>query len=159
MTVAQVLTLSEVDQAAWNVGVPAGYRVDDWVGAPPENWIASYARALTGMQDASTGASRYQAPEWTVDRVRAIEDELRDQGVERCVVVAVHEATGEVVGVTQMDLYSAAPTCGYQQDTTVVRPRRGHGLGLCIKAHMARLLRARRPEVDRVETTTNADNA
>ncbi|WP_394622279.1 hypothetical protein JNUCC0626_47405 [Lentzea sp. JNUCC 0626] len=136
----------------------AGYRVEDWVGAAPEHLIASYARALEGMRDAPVGESRYQAPEWTVDRVRAIEDELRGQGVERRVVVAVHEATGDVAGVTQMDLYSAAPTCGYQQDTTVVWAHRGHGLGVCVKAYMVRLLRSQRPEVSRVETTTNADN-
>lgn len=158
VTLQQVLRVAEVDPSRWDVPVPAGYRVEAWTGAAPAELVSSYARALQGMQDAPADESRYRKPQWSADRVRAAEAELRDRGVERRVVVAVHEATGEVVAVTQLDLYSAVPVSGYQRDTTVVRSHRGRNLGLCVKARMLRLLRTDRGEVERVETNTSADN-
>ncbi|MFD4637344.1 GNAT family N-acetyltransferase [Lentzea sp. NPDC058436] len=157
-TVIQLLKFADVDPATWEVPVPTGYRLESWVDATPGDLVASYANALSAMRDAPAGTSSVQQPEWTVERVRASETETRETGVERRVVAAVCESTGEVVGLTRMDIYSTAPTWGHQLDTVVEPSHRGHGLGLCIKAHMARLLRAERSEVDRVYTGTNADN-
>ncbi|PWK80677.1 acetyltransferase (GNAT) family protein [Lentzea atacamensis] len=157
-TVAQWLRFADADLAAWEVPVPAGYRLRSWVGAAPEELVASYTRALSALRDAPSEESAVHYPEWTVDRMRSAEEEARDRGVERRVVVAVSEETGEVAAVTRLDLYSSVPTCGYQLDTVVVPSQRGNGLGLCVKAALIRLLRAERPEVDRVYTTANADN-
>ena len=56
------------------------------------------------------------------------------------VVVAASVATGEVVALTQMDLYADYPEWAVQQDTAVIPAYRGKGLGRWVKAHMVRAL-------------------
>lgn len=94
------------------------------------------------MHDAPLGDLEYREPEWTAQRVRAREAELRRNDIELRVVVAVREDTGEVAGLTEVELH----------------PHRGRGLGRCVKAHMIRWLPADRPDLDRIYTTTGAGN-
>jgi RimJ/RimL family protein N-acetyltransferase len=93
-----------------------------------------------------------------VDRVRAHEQDLRERGVEQRVVVAVHEATGTVVGLTELELHPNPPDLGFQNDTAVSAAHRGHGLGRFIKAAMVRWLVEERPTIRRIGTSTAADN-
>lgn len=154
----QALVVAEADRSRWDVAVPAGYRLQRWVGVAPESIIDSYVVAKGAIHDAPLGQSDYRWPEWTVERVRAAEAECRLQGLEQYVVVAVHEATGAVAGLTEVCVHPRRPDWGYQRDTAVPAEHRGHGLGRCIKAHMLRRLIADRPALEWISTTTGAEN-
>ncbi|MEV6877850.1 GNAT family N-acetyltransferase [Amycolatopsis sp. NPDC051128] len=154
----QALVVAEADRSAWDVAVPAGYRPRRWSGAAPDDVVASYARARGAIHDAPLGQSGYRWPEWTVDRVRAAEAGFREQGIEQQVVVAIHEASGDVAGFTEVCVHPRRPDWAYQRDTAVLAAHRGHGLGRCVKAHMARWLVAERPALQRISTTTGAEN-
>ncbi len=157
--IRQALVIGEVDRSLWEVEVPAGYRLHRWVGVAPEGLVDSYAVARGAIHDAPLGESDYRWPEWTPARVRAAEAEDRLQGLEQHVVVAVHEATGAVAGLTEVCVHPRRPDWGYQRDTAVPAAHRGRGLGRCLKAHMLRQLVAERPALEWISTTTGAENA
>ncbi|MEU4806999.1 GNAT family N-acetyltransferase [Actinosynnema sp. NPDC023587] len=154
----QTLEVPEVDSGLWDVPVPAGYRTRRWSGAAPEDLVASYADARQAIHDAPSGGMEYQEPEWTVRSVREREAGLRSSGVDQRVVVAVHEATGAVAGLTELEVHANDPHWGYQRETAVPAAHRGHGLGRCVKAEMIRWLLADRPDFRRIQTTTGAAN-
>lgn len=70
------------------------------------------------MRDAPFGEIDFQSPLWTPDRVREAEADLRALGVEQRVVVAVHEESGDVVGVTEVEIqpHRAAVVVAGQHD-------------------------------------------
>lgn len=154
----QALEVADVDTGRWRVEAPAGYRVERWTGPAPDGLVDSYAAARTAINDAPVGESGFRQPEWTVRRVREHEAGLREQGIEQRTAVAVEEATGDVVGLTELIIPPHRPDWGYQQDTAVLPAHRGHGLGLAIKADLARRLVADRPGITRVQTATGSDN-
>jgi GNAT superfamily N-acetyltransferase len=78
--------------------------------------------------------------------------------VEQRVTVAVHEATGTVAGLTEIEIHAIRKDLAYQGDTAVLAAHRGCGLGRYIKAGMVRWLRQQRPEITRLGTSTAADN-
>ncbi|MEU5690905.1 GNAT family N-acetyltransferase [Actinosynnema sp. NPDC020468] len=157
--VDQSLVVTEVDPALWDVRPPAGYLIRHWTGAAPDELVASLAAARSSLTDAPRGGTAYRAPTWSAGALRAQEAELAERGVERRVVVAVHEAVGEVVAFTELDVRPHRPASAVQRDTAVLARYRGLGLGRAVKAHQYRLLVAQRPGLDRVHTTTGADNA
>jgi mycothiol synthase len=156
--VRQALITATADRTRWDVPVPAGYRLEYWQGIAPESLVASYALARGAIHDAPLGESDYRWPEYTVERVRAAEAELRSQGILQRLVVAVHEATGAVAALTELCVHPRRPNWGYQRDTAVVAEHRGNGLGRCVKAHMLCRLVAEAPEVRWISTTTGAEN-
>jgi GNAT superfamily N-acetyltransferase len=154
----QLLILPEADSTLWRDEVPAGYRLHRWTEAAPDDLVASFAAARMAMHDAPEGDLAYEGPEWTVERVRAHEAELRNNNIGARVVIAVHEDTGEVAGLTAVELHPHRPSWVFQRDTAVLAAHRGHGLGQCVKAHMIRWLLADRPALERIYTTTGAGN-
>ncbi|KAA2256342.1 GNAT family N-acetyltransferase [Solihabitans fulvus] len=157
-TVQQVLLIAEADTSLWEVAAPTGYRLERWIGAAPDALVASYVQAREAIHDSPLGQSSMSNPQWTVDRMRAAEAERRRLDVESRTVVAVHEATGTVAGLTELEVQPHQPTWAFQRDTAVLAAHRGHGLGRWIKAHMARWLLADRPDLERFWTTTGAVN-
>ncbi|MFI9380059.1 GNAT family N-acetyltransferase [Kutzneria sp. NPDC052558] len=155
-TVLQRLMIDEVDQSLWDVPDVAGYRTVSWNDRAPDDLVASYAAVQDAIQDAPLGDTGFRYARWTADRVRRAEDERRSQGIEQRVVVAVSSSTGEVVAYTEIDL--RRKDRAVQLGTAVLPAHRGHGLGRLIKARMARWLRADRPDLDRVLTTTASSN-
>jgi mycothiol synthase len=154
----QALVFPDADRARWQDSPPAGYHLRRWIGSAPDDLVTSFATARTAMRDAPVGDLGFQEPEWTAERVRARETELREKNVELRAVVAVHEATGEVAGLTEIELHPHRRYWVYQRDTAVSPEHRGRGLGLSLKAHMIHWLLAGRPDLDRVYTTTGAGN-
>ncbi|MFI9387237.1 GNAT family N-acetyltransferase [Kutzneria sp. NPDC052558] len=157
-TVIQDLALPQADVSRWAAGTPAGYRTVQWINHAPEDLVASYATARRAIEDAPLGDAVFESPAWTVERIRQIETEQAELGVEQRVVVAVHEESGTVAGFTELELYPADRQVANQYDTAVLPAHRGHGLGLHIKARMASWLRADHPEITRVTTSTGAEN-
>jgi len=155
----QVLVVADVDPGRWEVPAPPGFRAEQWIGAAPQPLVAGYAQARTAINDAPAGESSRAFPDWTVQRIRDHEAKARDRGAELRTVVAVHEASGMVAGMTEMEVRPTRPHLGSQLDTAVLPQFRGHGLGQFIKAAMMRSLLADRPQIERVATNTDAGNA
>ncbi|GIJ49280.1 hypothetical protein Val02_61660 [Virgisporangium aliadipatigenens] len=155
----QRLDLTTADPSVWDVAAPEGYRIVEFDGPAPEELVASYARANGSIGDMPQQDRAHERPLWTVERVRATEADLARQGIERHAVVAVHEATGEVAGLTGILIYPHRPSRGIQDATTVVPAHRGHGLGFCVKSAMLRWIRAERPRVEWAMCSNADDNA
>ncbi|GGM79951.1 hypothetical protein GCM10011609_14680 [Lentzea pudingi] len=153
--VIQVLTIAGTAEPV----VPAGYRLERWNGATPEHLLVSVAETRQSILDAPATESAVRAPEWTPELVRAEEAEAREAGVEQRVVVAVEETTGRVVALTDVPLHPGDSTHTRWGSTMVTPAHRGHGLGRVVKAHMLHWLRADRPELERVDTGTDAGNS
>ncbi|AGL17027.1 GNAT family N-acetyltransferase [Actinoplanes sp. N902-109] len=156
----QVLRLDGGGADRWRTPEPAGYRSVRWIGHVPDDLLELFATAKKAIQDAPLGGTATQIPVWTPERIRAAERDLAARGVERRVVVAVHEATGEIAGLTELQFHPERPRVGIQQDTSVRREHRGHGLGRFVKAEMLGWVTATRdlrPEL--VMTTTATQNA
>lgn len=146
------------DDALWHVPVPPGYRLTRWTGSAPDDLLESYSHARNAIHDASFGEQAWTSPRWTPERTREAEQDYLDRGAEQRVVVAVHEATDEVVGMTELELHPGRPRRAMQHETSVTQSHRGHGLGRCMKAHMVRWVRSDRPAVREIYTGTSAGN-
>ena len=68
-----------------------------------------------------------------------------------------HDASGELVGISELYLPRARPWFAFQGDTGVDPAHRGHGLGAWMKAVNHLRLRDERPDVEVVQTW-NADS-
>ena len=156
-SVFQTLEFAEVDPAIWDVEPPVGYRLVRWIGHAPKDLVESYARARHAIGDAPPGKSAFRVPDWTVDRVRRMEAGYREHGIERRVVVAL-DPSGEVVGVTELDLQPLRPELAAQRDTAVLAAHRGRGLGQAMKALMLRWITADNAGLRRVWTSTAIAN-
>ena len=155
----QTLEVPSVDRALWDVPAPDGYRLQSWSGAAPEELMASYSVARNAIADKPAQDSDWEEIEWTPERIREDEASFAASGQDYRIAIAVHEATGEVAGFTEIVVRPSAPELAQQIDTAVLKDHRGHGLGRAVKAEMMRRLMAERPEVEQVATTTAADNS
>jgi mycothiol synthase len=155
--VLQNLDIPTADRSAWDLPVAPGYRLTRWIGHAPDELVASFAVARQAIEDAPEGDMSFEQPTWTVDRVRAGEDNHRQRNIEQRVVVAVHEVTNVVVGLTEIEIRPDA-TAAMQMDTAVLAGHRGHGLGVAMKAALVRRLLVERPEIIEINTTTDATN-
>ncbi|NUR30032.1 MAG: GNAT family N-acetyltransferase [Catenulispora sp.] len=160
---AQRIAESELDVSAARLAVPGvapvGYRIEHWAGRCPDDLVESFARAKDAMADAPDGGLGYEPHRYTVERVRTVEEGFAARGHELWVAVAVHEDSGEVAGLTEIELDPHVPELAHQEDTAVVPAHRGHGLGLWLKTEMLRRLRTDAPAVRVIRTTTDEGNA
>lgn len=154
----QALQVTPAVRALWDVAIAPGYELVHWTGAAPERLLEPYAAARPAIADAPRGQSTYHDTAWTAERVRESERELIEQGVEERVVVAVDSETGEVAGLTILRFFPGLPNRAYQEDTVVTAPHRGQGLGRAMKAAMMRWTLAEHPDLQRVVTSTSAEN-
>lgn len=157
--VRQILNVPEAAPALWQCPVPDGFRLQRWTGEAPEELLEQYARARTAILDAPIGDSSIEFEDWTPERVRAHEADLRARNVENRVVVAVHESSGQIAGITEIQLFAMQPEWAFQGDTAVAVDFRGQGLGLAVKGAMLRWLTAERPAIVGILTQTAYDNA
>jgi mycothiol synthase len=158
-TISLTLDVATVDQARWRVPEAPGYRLACWTGSTPDELLDSYSRARNAISEAPHGDMSFTEPEWTPERVRAEEAVAAARGCELRVVVALHESSSEVAGLTYLEVHRHQPELAIQQDTAVLATHRGNGLGACIKAANLVRLTADRPQVTHVRTSNAADNA
>lgn len=134
-----------------------GYVLERWRGATPESELAAVAAVLAAENDAPRDAGR-EGTRWDSDRVRQSARRRAAQGLRSHTVAAREEATGELAGLTAMEVDPLTPGWGFQALTVVARPHRGHRLGLLMKAAMLELLAEREPGLERIITGNAADN-
>ncbi|MET9225135.1 GNAT family N-acetyltransferase [Lentzea sp. NPDC003310] len=158
LVAGRVLQRLTIADAVADQRVADGYRLERWTGAAPEHLLVSLAATRNSIRDAPATGSARQDPEWTPESVRADEAEARAAGAELRVVAAVEEASGLVVAQTDVPLHSGDTTDTFWGSTMVTPAHRGRGLGLAVKAEMVRWLRDERPELERVDSGTDASN-
>ncbi|MFE9653923.1 GNAT family N-acetyltransferase [Micromonospora sp. NPDC006431] len=148
-----VLDLRTVDWPAlaeMATGVGAGYHLEFCPGGPPDDLIEAYARAKAEVRDVDDGELRPSS--YDPQRLRDSLDTLHRRGMKPYIVLALHEQTGEVAGLTEVVVPAQHPTRADQYDTIVVRDHRGYGIDRAIKARMLRELRSAEPELAEVQT-------
>lgn len=149
-----VLKLSTVDWLALGEmaqGIAHGYRVEYHPGGPPEHLLEAYAQAKLDAQDDDNEldlAPRSSDPQRLQDSL----DTLHKRGLKPYIVLATHEATGVVAGLTEVVVPAQHPQRADQYDTIVVRDHRGYGIDRAIKARMLFELRAAEPGLREVQT-------
>ena len=152
------------DRATLGAAVEAdgadGYVVRTCWDGIPDAWLAGRAELSRRMStDIPMGDLQLEEERWDEERVRAEYEQLAAMGRRVVDTFAVHEATGELVGYTQVQVPRAHPQVAFQQDTLVMREHRGHRLGLRMKAAGALSLMQESPATRKVRTWNADDNA
>jgi GNAT superfamily N-acetyltransferase len=154
-----VLALSKVDWEALGRmagGISDGYRVEYHPGGPPEELLEAYSQAKLEAQDEDEDldlAPRSSDPQ----RLRDSLNTLHKRGLKPYIVLAIHESSGVVAGLTEVVVPAQHPERADQYDTIVVRDHRGYGIDRAIKARMLFELRTAEPGLLEVQTW-NAQN-
>jgi GNAT superfamily N-acetyltransferase len=139
-------------------GVGAGYRIEFHPGGPPESYFAAYAAAKESVREIETGDLDLRPSSYDAERLRASLAALEGRGLKVYIVLAVHEPTDAIAGLTEVVVPAQRPTRADQYDTVVVQAHRGYGIGRAIKARMLFELRAAEPELLDVQTWNAAVN-
>lgn len=133
-----------------------GYRLVTWQGGCPDEYVDDFAKLRVAMVDAPSAGMDISEEHWDADAIREIEQRVREAGYVTMTTAAQHEASGELVGFTQLQRMTERPASGLQEDTVVVGPHRGHRLGMLLKTANLRRLAREWPQVRRIHTW-NAD--
>ena len=150
-----VLTLSSVD---WNAlgtmaaGISTGYRVEFHPGGPPAELLEPYAQAKLEGQDDDDSELDLRPSSSDPQRLRDSLDTLHRRGLKPYIVLAIHDESGAVAGLTEVVVPAQHPERADQYDTIVVREHRGYGIDRAIKARMLFELRAAEPDLREVQT-------
>lgn len=133
------LDLSPSDRAMvrdWAAIETKGYRLE-WVdGDVPESLMTDVIVAYDTMNSAPRGDSAMQDWNTTPEHIREFDRSRRATGRDRRLVLAIHEATGETAGYTELVYDPKIPHLIWQQGTAVIPSHRGQGIGKWIKAAM-----------------------
>ena len=128
-----------------------GYSLLTWDGATPDDQLDAVVGLFQAEEDAPSPAGE-EPPRWDPARVRADEFRVADQGLRFYTVAARAEPGGELAAITQLGVDPVQPGWAVQELTAVLRPHRGHRLGLRVKVAMLDLLAAREPQVAQILT-------
>ncbi len=153
--VRALLDLSTVDWLRLTMlaqGVGSGYRIEYHPGGPPESMLEEYAKAKAAVRLNPAYDLELRPSSYDSERLRASLATLHARGLKPHVVLAVHEQSGAVAGLTEVVVPAQRPTRADQYDTVVVQTHRGYGLGRALKARMLFELRAAEPQLRDVQT-------
>jgi GNAT superfamily N-acetyltransferase len=135
-----------------------GYSLASWAGRTPDELLTGVAAMYTAMNDAPARPGA-EPDIWDEQRVRDRADaRLEAAGARGYQVAALSEATGEMAALTGLWVVPDLPQWGHQGNTVVIRPHRGHRLGLLVKAAMLQWLAQAEPQVRTVVTYNAASN-
>ncbi|HEX5543228.1 MAG TPA: GNAT family N-acetyltransferase [Micromonospora sp.] len=151
--IRSVLCLSSVDWVALDEmarAISPGYRVEFFAGGPPDDLLNAYAKTKSAARDPDDGDLRPSS--YDPQRLRESLDCLHRRGMKPYIVLAIHEETGEVAGLTEVVVPAQHPTRADQYDTIVREDHRGYGIDRAIKARMLFELRSAEPKLSEVQT-------
>lgn len=154
------LRLADVDRALlerWDR--PAdGYSLVTIPDRCPDDLLGRFAD-LRGVMNDAPMPDVVEEMVVTPEEVRAREASDAVGGWERWCLVARHDATGDLVGFTELFLGPHRRWLASQGGTAVRPEHRGHGLGRWLKAANVRRVLDRRPEVTTIDTDNAGTNA
>lgn len=143
---------------AWAQRRP-GYSIIGWDAPTPEDRLEAYARVLHVMNTAPLQDADVEDEIFTGELVRGRERALLDRKGATWVSVAVHDPTGDVVGLSELHFDGFRAERVRQGDTGVEPAHRGHGLGMAMKAANALRLLDERPGARFIDTFNQDANA
>jgi GNAT superfamily N-acetyltransferase len=135
----------------------AGYSLVFWMSPTPEEYLDQVAAINRALFDAPHDPS-WQAPVWDAERVRESERRMPIQGVRGYTVAARHDGSGELGGISEVEVDLEQPDQAFQALTAVASAHRGHRLGLLLKVAMMEWLAKTEPQVTRIHTTNAEGN-
>jgi GNAT superfamily N-acetyltransferase len=136
----------------------AGYSLARWTGVTPDDRLDQVASLHNALNDAPMDPG-IEVTEWTAERVRdRMNGRIARSPSRRYSLAAVHDASGEMAALTVVSVDPAIPDWGHQLITAVIRPHRGHRLGMLTKAAMMDWLAEAEPAMRRIETWNAASN-
>jgi len=158
------LVLADVDRGLVQQWIDEGPRRAPgyslvWVDGPaPDHLIEQIANMMHVMNDAPRDDRDLEDTHITVDQYRAMDRAAENEGFAHLAAYARHDATGQLVGLTDVSWLRTEPTHIYQQNTGVRPEHRGHALGKWLKASMLERLLTNGPTGAVDIRTGNADS-
>lgn len=136
----------------------AGYSLVGYdVPCPSEALAQDFIHVRHVMNDAPRWEGEAEAT-YTVEELRAVEAASVAAHQDWWNLGVRHDASSELVGISELYLPTARPGIAFQGDTGVHPDHRGHGLGAWMKAVNHLRLRDERPEVEVVQTWNASSN-
>ena len=136
-----------------------GYSLVQWVDRAPDDVVDDLALLKGRMSvDAPHEDMEWDAEKYDADRVRALEATVAARRRRIIATAARHDATGRLVGYTDIGVNIDRPRVAYQWDTIVLTEHRGRRLGLLMKVANVELLRRTIDGVEIVNTWNAAIN-
>jgi GNAT superfamily N-acetyltransferase len=149
------LTIADVDRAKvaeWAKIDAPGYRLEWAENEIPPKLVKAYLDAANAMNDMPKGDLKFADQEFTEAQLRDRESWLKKAGIQWWVVLAIHEATGEGAGFSEVNYDPRVGHVVQQGGTGVIAKHRGHDLGLWMKAAMLQRLMHERPAAKYIRT-------
>lgn len=138
---------------------PAGYALMTFGNHWPSEYLDDRCELGRRMStDIPTGEQELDEQVWDGARVRALEASLVSQNRAKVTTAARHEASGRLVGFSEVAIPLGAPESSWQHDTLVMREHRGHGLGFAMKLANLFAVHEQHPRVRRINTWNAQDN-
>lgn len=128
-------------------------------GATPDELLADVVAMTAAINDAPIDDLDIEDEVFTPERIRGFEAAQEARGRRTYRVVARERRSGDFAGHTLVGVEADQPWFGGQFDTSVVRPHRGHRLGLLLKIAMMRWLTDAEPQLRVLDTWNAASNA
>jgi GNAT superfamily N-acetyltransferase len=125
----------------------------------PDDLLDAMADLMHVMETAPTDGLDIEGDKKTPEWIRKMEAWLKAEETERWVVIARHDATGELAGYTEVMWTRHRPLTVQQGDTGVWPKHRGHALGKWLKAAMALRVLEERPGIKDIRTGNADSNA
>jgi GNAT superfamily N-acetyltransferase len=136
-----------------------GYSLVQWADRAPDDIVDDLAVLKGRMSvDAPHEDMEWEAENYDAERVRALEATIAARRRRVVATAARHDATGRLVGYTDIGVNIDRPRVAYQWDTIVLTEHRGHRLGLLMKLANVELLRRTIDGVEIVNTWNAAVN-
>ncbi len=134
-------------------GHAGDYRLETWTSGIPEGQLENYGVVLRQLDlDEPTGAVQNEAPVYTAERVREMQQRLEARGM-RAIITVAFAPDGSIAAQTEIN-YSGVEgnTVAFQENTLVMPAHRGHRLGTAVKLANYRVLAQEAPGIARIFT-------
>ena len=135
-----------------------GYELLRIAGPMPDELVPAFLAATAAINDAPRDELDMEDEVFTAERNHAFEDAQMASGLRVYRILARHQGSGEIAGVTSVMVDGETSTVGHQLDTSVVRAHRGHRLGQLLKADMMRWLAEVEPRLKTIDTFNAESN-